>query len=131
MARLSSFFGALALVLALVLACIGLYGLLSYEVARRTREIGIRVALGAQTRDLLRVVVGQGILLVLIGAAIGIAAALGVTRFLAAMLFGLNANDPVTFIGVAVLLTLVALLACYIPARRAMRVDPLVALRYE
>ncbi|MGB2589146.1 MAG: ABC transporter permease [Candidatus Acidiferrum sp.] len=127
MARLSGFFGALAL----VLACIGLYGLLSYEVARRTREIGIRVALGAQTRDLLRVVVGQGILLVIIGAAIGIAAALGVTRFIAAMLFGLNANDPVTFIGVAVLLTLVALLACYIPARRAMRVDPLVALRYE
>jgi predicted permease len=127
MARLSSFFGMLAL----ALACIGLYGLLSYEVARRTRELGIRTALGAQHRDLLGLVVGQGILLVLIGAAIGIAAAMGVTRFMAAMLFGVHANDPVTFAGVAILLTLVALAACYIPARRATRVDPMVALRYE
>jgi len=127
MARLSSFCGALAL----VLGCIGLYGLLSYEVARRTRELGIRMALGAQRRDLLRLVVGQGILLVLIGAAIGIAAALGVTRFISSMLYGLHANDPVTFVAVAILLTLVALAACYIPARRAMRVDPTVALRYE
>jgi predicted permease len=127
MSRLSSFFGALAL----VLACIGLYGLLSYEVARRTRELGIRMALGAQQRDLLRLVVGQGILLVLIGAAIGIAAAIGVTRFMATMLYGVHANDPLTFAAVAILLTLVALLACYIPARRAMKVDPMVALRYE
>jgi predicted permease len=127
MARLSSFFGALAL----VLACIGLYGLLSYEVARRTRELGIRMALGAQRRDLLRLIVGQGILLVLIGAAIGIAAGLGVTRFISSMLYGLHANDPVTFAAVAILLTLVALAACYIPARRAMRADPMVALHYE
>ena len=127
MARLSSFFG----VLALVLACIGLYGLLSYEVARRTREVGIRMALGAQRRDLLRLVVGQGILLVLIGAAIGMAAALGVTRFISSMLYGLHAHDPITFAAVAMLLTLVALTACYIPARRATRVDPMVALRYE
>ncbi len=127
MSRLSSFFGALAL----VLACIGLYGLLSYEVARRTRELGIRMALGAQQRDLLRLVVGQGILLVLIGAAVGIVAAIGVTRFMATMLYGVHANDPLTFAAVAILLTLVALLACYIPARRAMRVDPTVALRYE
>ena len=127
MARLSSFFGALAL----VLACIGLYGLLSYEVSRRTRELGIRMALGAQRRNLLRLVVGQGILLVLIGAAIGIAAALGVTHFISSMLYGLHANDPVTFAAVAILLTLVALAACYIPARRAMRVDPMVALRHE
>ena len=127
MARLSGFFGALAL----VLACIGLYGLLSYEVARHTRELGIRMALGAQHRDLLRLVIGQGILLVLIGAGIGVAAALGVTRFIAAMLFGVQANDLLTFVGVAALLTVVALLACYIPARRAMRVDPIVALRYE
>ncbi len=127
MARLSSFFGALAL----VLACIGLYGLLSYEVARRTRELGIRAALGAQRRDLLRLVLGQGVLLVLVGAAIGIAAALGVARFISSMLYGLHANDPVTFAAVAILLTLVALAACYIPARRAMKVDPLVALRYE
>jgi macrolide transport system ATP-binding/permease protein len=127
MSRLSSFFGALAL----VLACIGLYGLLSYEVARRTREVGIRMALGAQQRDLLRLVVGQGILLVLVGAAIGIAAAMGVTRFMASILYGIHADDPLTFAGVAILLTLVALLACYLPARRAMRVDPMVALRYE
>jgi predicted permease len=127
MSRLSSFFGALAL----VLAGIGLYGLLSYEVARRTRELGIRIALGGQQRDLLRLVVGQGILLVLIGSAIGIGAAMGVTRFMSTMLFGVQADDALTFIGVAVLLTLVALAACYIPARRAMRVDPIVALRYE
>jgi putative ABC transport system permease protein len=127
MSQLSSVFGGLAL----VLACIGLYGLLSYEVGRRTRELGIRMALGAQQRDLLRLIVGQGIFLVLIGAAIGIAAALGVTRFIGAMLYGVQANDPLTFAGVAILLTLVALAACYIPARRAMRVDPMVALRYE
>jgi predicted permease len=127
LSRLSSFFGALAL----VLACIGLYGLLSYEVAGRTRELGIRMALGAQRSDLLRLVVGQGILLVLAGTAIGIAGALGVTRFMSAMLYGVHADDPLTFAGVAILLTLVALAACYIPARRAMRVDPMVALRYE
>lgn len=127
MSRLSSFFGALAL----VLACIGLYGLLSYEVARRTRELGIRMALGAQRRDLLRLVVGQGILLVLVGTAIGIAGALGVTRFMSSMLYGIHADDPLTFAAVAILLTLVALAACYIPARRAMKVDPIIALRYE
>jgi len=127
MSRLSSFFG----VLALVLACIGLYGLLSYEVARRTHELGIRMALGAQQRDLLRLVVGQGILLVVIGAAIGIAAAMAVTRFMSAMLYGIHADDPSTFAAVAVLLTLVALAACYVPARRATRVGPMVALRYE
>ena len=126
-AGLSSLFAALSL----LLACIGLYGLLSYDVARRTRELGIRMALGAQRRDLLRLVVGQGILLVLIGSAIGIGAAIGVTRFISTMLYGIHANDPQTFAGVAILLTLVALAACYIPARRAMRVDPMIALRYE
>jgi predicted permease len=126
-ARLSGFFGLLAL----VLACVGLYGLLSYEVSRRTRELGIRLALGAQQRDLLRLVVGQGILLVLIGAAIGIGAARSVTRFMATMLYGVHADDPATIAGVTVLLMLVALAACYIPARRAMRCDPMVALRYE
>jgi macrolide transport system ATP-binding/permease protein len=127
MSRLSSFFAALAL----VLACIGLYGLLSYDAARRTRELGIRLALGAHQRDLLRLVVGQGILLALIGAAIGIAAAMGVTRFMATMLYGVHANDPATIAGIALLLMLVALSACYIPARRAAKVDPLVALRHE
>jgi predicted permease len=126
-AKLSGFFGALAL----VLACVGLYGLLSYEVSRRTREIGIRMALGAQQRDVLRLVVGQGIVLAIAGAAVGIGVALGVTRYLKSMLYDIHANDPATMIGVAVLLALVALAACYIPARRATRVDPMVALRYE
>ena len=126
-ARLSSFFGLLAL----VLACIGLYGLLSYEVSRRTREIGIRMALGAQQRDVLRLVVGQGIVLAIVGAAVGVGVALGVTRYLSSMLYDVHANDPVTISSVAILLLLVALAACYIPARRATRVDPMVALRYE
>jgi predicted permease len=126
-ARLAGFFGLLAL----VLACIGLYGLLSYEGARRTREIGIRMALGAQAGEVLRLVVKQGIALALLGAAVGIGVALGVTRYLTSMLYDVHANDPLTMIAVAVLLTLVALAACYIPARRAMRVDPLVALKYE
>jgi len=127
MTQISSAFALLAL----VLACVGLYGLLSYEVSRRTRELGIRMALGAQRHDLLRLVVGQGILLVLIGAATGIAAAIGLTRFMSTILYGVHADDPLTFAGVAILLTLVALAACYIPARRATRVDPMVALRYE
>jgi len=126
-ARLSTFFGFLAL----VLACVGLYGLLSYEVSRRTREIGIRMALGAQEGDVLRLVVKQGLTLALVGAAVGIAVTLGVTRYLAPMLYGVHANDPVTIVAVAVLLWLVALAACYIPARRATRVDPLIALRYD
>ncbi len=126
-ARLSSFFALLAL----VLACVGLYGLLSYEVSRRTREIGIRMALGAHPGSVLKLVLRQGIVLATVGAAVGIGVALGVTRYLTSMLYDVHANDPLTMIAVAVLLTLVALAACYIPARRAMRVDPLVALRYE
>jgi predicted permease len=126
-ARLTGFFG----VLALVLACIGLYGLLSYEVSRRTREIGIRIALGAQPERVLKLVLWQGIALAIVGAAVGIGAALGVTRYLASMLFNVRASDPWTMGAVAVLLASVALAACYIPARRATRVDPMVALRHE
>ncbi|MGC1382750.1 MAG: ABC transporter permease [Candidatus Acidiferrales bacterium] len=126
-ARLSTFFGLLAL----VLASIGLYGLLSYEVSRRTREIGIRMALGAEGADVLRMVVRQGFVLAFVGAVVGVGVALAVTRYLSAMLFGVHANDPVTIVAVAVLLWLVALAACYIPARHATRVDPIVALRYE
>ena len=126
-AKLSGFFG----VLALLLACIGLYGLLAYEVSRRTREIGIRVALGAQQRDVLRLVVGQGIILVVAGLVAGVGVALGVTRYLKSMLYDVHAYDPATMIGVGALLGLVALVACYIPARRAVNVDPMVALRYE
>ena len=126
-AHLSSFFALLAL----ALACLGLYGLLSYEVARRTREIGIRTAMGAQQRDVLRLVVGQGIALAAAGAVAGIAGALGLTRYLQSLLYGVRPTDPATFIGVALLLAMVSLAACYIPARRATKVDPMVALRYE
>jgi predicted permease len=126
-AQLSSFFGLLAL----VLACLGLYGLLSYEVTRRTREIGIRMAIGAQSHNVIRMVLKKGIGLIITGAVVGIAFALGVTRLLASFLFGVKAGDPITMAGVAALLGMVALAACYIPARRATKVDPLVALRYE
>jgi len=126
-ARLAGFFGALAL----ALACIGLYGLISYEVARRTREIGIRSALGAARSDVLRLVLTQGMRLVLLGSVAGIALAFAVTRYAQQLLFGVQAADPLTFIAVSLLLFAVTLLACFVPALRATRVDPVVALRYE
>jgi putative ABC transport system permease protein len=109
----------------------GLYGAISFSVSRSTREIGIRVALGAQGRDALRLVMGRGMRLTLTGIVLGLAAAYGVTRVMASFLFGVGATDPATFAGVALLLVAVAALACYVPARRATKVDPMVALRYE
>jgi predicted permease len=116
---------------ALTLAAVGIYGVVAFSVTRRTQEIGIRMALGAQRSDVLRLVLGEGARLAVLGVAIGIAASLALTRLMSTLLFGVSATDPVTFVSVAVLLTVVALLACYIPGRRAMRVDPEAALRYE
>jgi putative ABC transport system permease protein len=124
---LIGFFG----VTALLLTTAGVFGVMAYSVSRRTREIGVRVALGAGSREVLAMILGQGIRTILIGVAAGIAGALALTRTVVSLLFGVTATDPLTFTAVILLMIAVALLACYIPARRATRVDPLVALRYE
>jgi predicted permease len=129
--RLSMILLGIFAVLALALSCVGIYGVISYVVGQRTHEIGVRMALGAQRRDVMRLVFWEGARMALVGVAAGIAAAFGLTRIMANELFGVTAQDPLTFAAVALVLTLVALLACYLPARRAVRVDPMVALRYE
>ncbi len=116
---------------ALVLACIGIYGVISYVVGQRTHEIGVRMALGAQRADVMRMVIGEGARMAALGVAAGLIGALGLTRLMASQLFGVSAHDPLTFAGVAILFALVALLASYIPARRAIRVDPVIALRCD
>ncbi|MGH9934864.1 MAG: ABC transporter permease [Blastocatellia bacterium] len=122
-----SFFGLIGL----ALACVGIYGVMSYSVARRTREIGLRMALGAEARDVVKLIVKQGMGLALIGVVVGMALAVTMTRLIASLLYGVTATDPATFAGVAIFLTVVALLACYLPARRATKIDPMTALHHE
>jgi ABC-type antimicrobial peptide transport system permease subunit len=126
-AQLSGFFS----VFALALACLGLYGVLSFAVVQRTREIGVRLALGAQKSDVVSLVVSQGLKLVLLGSVIGLVAALAATRLVSSLLYGITPTDPATFGGVSLLLGLVAVLASWLPAWRATKVDPMEALRYE
>jgi ABC-type antimicrobial peptide transport system permease subunit len=126
-ARLASLFGMAAL----LLSCIGLYGTMAYTVAQRTKEIGIRVSLGATPRMILGMVLSQGLVLIAAGAGTGLLASLGLARFLRGVLYGVAENDPATFILAGALIAIVALLACYGPARRATKVDPVVALRSE
>jgi putative ABC transport system permease protein len=118
-------------IIALILASIGVYGVMAYSVTERTHEIGVRMALGAQRRDVLRLVLGRGVILTSLGMAIGLPLSLALARLVASLFFGVGASDMVTFGGVTLLMTGIALLACYVPARQAMRVDPILALRHE
>ena len=129
--RFNSYLLGIFAALAMLLTAVGLYGVISYSVAQRTHELGIRMALGGQRRDMLRLIVGQGLRLASFGVGIGLAAAFALTHFLSSMLFGVSAADPVSYIAVVGLLLGVVVVACYVPAQRAMRVDPMVALRYE
>jgi putative ABC transport system permease protein len=126
-AQLGGFFSLSSL----LLACIGLYGVMGYVATRRTQEIGVRLALGASQREALQLILKQGLRLVVVGVALGLVSAIIVTRAMKTMLFGLSSTDPVTYVVLTLLLTAVALLACYLPARRAMKVDPLIALRQD
>jgi putative ABC transport system permease protein len=129
--KMAAYCLAVGALIALVLAAVGIYSVVAYSVTQRTHEIGLRIALGASSSDILRLVVGTGLRLVLIGGAIGLAGALVLLQLLSGLLFGVSARDPITLAGIITIFIAVALLACYLPARRAMKLDPLIALRYQ